>query len=96
MPCIGKPPSACPLTLLRLSVILEEEGLPPGAHQMLTGDGARIGPQLAASPGVQLVTVTGSVATGIELGRICAEHLKPFHARARRQRRHHRLCTTPI
>jgi len=65
--CIGKPPSACPLTLLHLSAILEEEGLPPGAHQM-------------ASPGVQLVTVTGSVDTGIELGRICGERLKPFHA----------------
>ena len=78
--CIGKPPSACPLTLLRLAEIFEEEGLPPGAHQMLTGSGARIGPQLAASPGTQMVTITGSVETGIELGRICAEQMKPFHA----------------
>ena len=78
--CIGKPPSTCPLTLLRLAAIFEEEGLPPGAHQMVTGSGAHIGPQLAASHGVQMVTVTGSVETGIELGRICAEQMKPFHA----------------
>lgn len=77
---IGKPPSSCPLTLLRLSAILEEEGLPTAAHQMITGSGARIGPRLAASPGVQMVTVTGSVETGVELGRICAETMKPFHA----------------
>lgn len=77
---IGKPPSDCPLTLLRLAAILEEEGLPAGAHQMITGSGARIGPILAASVGVQMVTVTGSVETGVELGRICAESMKPFHA----------------
>jgi acyl-CoA reductase-like NAD-dependent aldehyde dehydrogenase len=77
---IGKPPSACPLTLLRLAAILDECGLPPGAHQMITGSGARLGPQLAASPSVQMVTVTGSIETGVELGRICAETMKPFHA----------------
>jgi acyl-CoA reductase-like NAD-dependent aldehyde dehydrogenase len=77
---IGKAPSSCPLTLLRLAAILEEEGLPPGAHQLITGDGARVGPLLAASPGVQMVTVTGSISTGVQLGRICAERMKPFHA----------------
>jgi acyl-CoA reductase-like NAD-dependent aldehyde dehydrogenase len=77
---IGKPPSDCPLTLLRLARILAEVGFPVSAHQMLTGRGAVVGPRLAASPGVNMVTVTGSVATGIELGRIAAEHLKPFHA----------------
>jgi acyl-CoA reductase-like NAD-dependent aldehyde dehydrogenase len=77
---IGKPPSDCPLTLLRLAEILQACGLPPTAHQMLTGSGARIGPLLAASPGVQMLTLTGSVETGIALARIAAEHLKPFHA----------------
>jgi acyl-CoA reductase-like NAD-dependent aldehyde dehydrogenase len=60
--------------------MLEEAGLPPGAHQMITGSGPHVGTLLAASPDVQFVTVTGSVQTGIELGRICAEQLKPFHA----------------
>jgi acyl-CoA reductase-like NAD-dependent aldehyde dehydrogenase len=77
---IGKPPSACPLTLLYLARILEEAGLPPGAHQMVTGSGSRVGPPIAASPEVQMVSVTGSVETGAELGRICAETMKPFHA----------------
>jgi lactaldehyde dehydrogenase len=77
---IGKPPSACPLTLLYLARILEEAGLPAGAHQMITGSGSRVGPPIAASPVVTMVTVTGSVETGMELGRICAEKMKPFHA----------------
>ena len=77
---IGKPPSDCPLTLLRLAEFLQDTDLPSNAHQVVTGSGARIGPRLAADPGVQLVTVTGSVATGIELARITAESMKPFHA----------------
>jgi lactaldehyde dehydrogenase len=77
---IGKPPSACPLTLLYLARMLEEAGLPPGAHQMVTGSGSRVGPPIAASPVVTMVTVTGSVETGVELGRICAQTMKPFHA----------------
>jgi lactaldehyde dehydrogenase len=77
---IGKPPSACPMTLLHLALILEEAGLPAGAHQMITGSGSRLGPPIAGSPAVDMVTVTGSVETGVELGRICAETMKPFHA----------------
>ncbi len=77
---IGKPPSDCPLAVLRIAAILEEAGLPRATHQVLTGPGSRIGPALAADPGVDLVTVTGSVATGVELGRIAAEHHKPFLA----------------
>jgi lactaldehyde dehydrogenase len=77
---IGKPPSDCPLALLEVAGILQRSGLPRAAHQMISGPGERIGPLLAASDGVQLVTVTGSVETGAELGRIAAEHMKPFHA----------------
>jgi lactaldehyde dehydrogenase len=77
---IGKPPSDCPLTLLRLAQILQEVGLPAAGHQMLTGQGRLVGPRLAASPGVNMITVTGSVETGVQLGRIAAEHMKPLHA----------------
>jgi acyl-CoA reductase-like NAD-dependent aldehyde dehydrogenase len=77
---IGKPPSDCPLAVLRIAAILEEAGLPAAGHQMLTGRGSRIGPLLASDPGVDLVTVTGSVETGVQLGRIAAEHHKPLLA----------------
>jgi lactaldehyde dehydrogenase len=77
---IGKLPSDCPLAALRIARILEEEGLPPAAHQVLTGPGELIGPLLAASDAVDLVTVTGSVEMGRELGAIAGAHLKPFMA----------------
>jgi lactaldehyde dehydrogenase len=76
---ISKPPSACPLTLLKIAEILEQSGLPPNAHQMITGPGALIGDYLAKAPGIQLVTVTGSTAVGIRIAQLAAEHLKKVH-----------------
>jgi len=73
---ISKPPTPCPLTLLKIAGFLEEAGLPRGAHQMLTGRGETVGPLLARSPGVQLITVTGSVETGVALAREAAGTLK--------------------
>jgi lactaldehyde dehydrogenase len=76
---ISKPPSACPLTLLKIAELMEEAGLPAAAHQMLTGPGAVIGDCLASSPGVQLITVTGSTAVGIRIAELAAKNLKKVH-----------------
>lgn len=76
---ISKPPSACPLTLLKIAQIMEEAGLPPRAHQMITGPGAVIGDTLARSPGIQLITVTGSTAVGVRIAQLAAENLKKVH-----------------
>jgi lactaldehyde dehydrogenase len=76
---IAKPPSDCPLTLLTIAAMMEEAGLPPGAHQMITGPGAQIGEFLAQSPGIQMVTVTGSTAVGIRISQLAAQHLKRVH-----------------
>ncbi|MDW8070517.1 MAG: aldehyde dehydrogenase family protein [Anaerolineae bacterium] len=76
---IAKPPSDCPLTLLRIAALMEEAGLPRAAHQMITGSGALIGEFLARSPGIQMVTVTGSTEVGIKISRLAAEHLKKVH-----------------
>ena len=76
---IAKPPSACPLTLLRIAAILEEAGLPRAAHQMMTGPGELVGELFARSPIVRLVSITGSTAVGIRLATIGAETLKKIH-----------------
>ena len=76
---ISKPPSACPLTLLKIAEILEEAGLPRSAHQMITGPGAVIGDFLARAPGIQLITVTGSTAVGVRIAQLAAENLKKVH-----------------
>ncbi len=76
---ISKPPSACPLTLLKIAEIMEEAGLPKAAHQIITGPGAVIGDTLARAPGIQLVTVTGSTSVGIRIAQMAAENLKKVH-----------------
>lgn len=76
---IAKPPSACPLTLLRIAEILEESGLPRAGHQMITGSGEMVGEALVRSPVVRMVSLTGSTSVGIRLSRLGAETLKKIH-----------------
>ena len=76
---IAKPPSACPLTLLRIAAILEEAGLPRAGHQMVSGPGELVGELLARSPIVRLVSVTGSTAVGKRLAQLGAESLQKIH-----------------
>ena len=76
---IMKPPSNCPLTLLKIAALMEEAGLPRAAHQVLTGPGERIGDFLAKSQGIELITVTGSTAVGIRISELAAQHLKKVH-----------------
>lgn len=76
---IVKPPSDCPLTLLKIAELIEKAGAPQGAHQVITGPGATIGDFLAGAPGIQLVTVTGSTAVGIRIATLAAQTLKKVH-----------------
>jgi acyl-CoA reductase-like NAD-dependent aldehyde dehydrogenase len=76
---IAKPPSDCPLSLLKLAALMEEAGLPRAAHQVITGPGALIGDFLARSPGIQMVTVTGSTEVGIKISQLASQHLKRVH-----------------
>jgi acyl-CoA reductase-like NAD-dependent aldehyde dehydrogenase len=76
---IVKPPSDCPLTLLKIAALMEEAGLPKAAHQVITGPGELIGEFLAQSPGIQMVTVTGSTEVGINISQLAAQHLKKVH-----------------
>ncbi|WNV75826.1 aldehyde dehydrogenase family protein [Geodermatophilus sp. DSM 44513] len=73
-----KPPEKCPLALLEIARIVEEAGAPPGAHQVVTGgaDAARF---LASSPGIQLVSLTGSTDAGRALAALAADTLKKLH-----------------
>jgi len=76
---ISKPPSDCPLTMLKISEFMEQSGLPRAAHQILTGPGASIGDFLARTPGIQMITVTGSTSVGIRICELAAQHLKRVH-----------------
>ena len=76
---VTKPPLECPLTLLKVAEIMEAAGLPRAAHQVITGDGVMLGEFLASHPDIQLVTVTGSTATGKRVSELAAKNLKHVH-----------------
>ncbi len=62
-----KPAETASLSLLRLAELALEAGLPPGVLNVVTGPGAVTGQALALSPDVDVLTFTGSGATGRRL-----------------------------
>jgi len=73
--CIVKPSSDNPLTLVKLSFLLNEAGVTPGAIEIVTGPGSTVGNALTSDPDVNLVTLTGSTEVGIGTAETCAKNL---------------------
>jgi aldehyde dehydrogenase (NAD+)/betaine-aldehyde dehydrogenase len=71
-----KPDPATPLTVLRVAELAAEVGFPPGAINIVPGDGPTTGSHLVSHPGVDKVAFTGSTRTGSEIMRLCAEPVK--------------------
>lgn len=72
---VVKPPSYAPLaTVETLRVIAAH--FPPGVVNVVTGDGAEIGPELTTSRTVRKVAFTGSIDTGREILRQVSTSLK--------------------
>ena len=62
--CILKPAQETSLSALRLGELIVEAGFPPGAVNIVTGDGAVSGAALSAHDGVDKVAFTGSTEVG--------------------------------
>lgn len=73
--CIVKPSTDNPLTLCKLTHLMNEAGVTPGAIGIVTGRGPIVGTELTKNPDVHLVTLTGSTAVGIETAGYCAQNL---------------------
>lgn len=73
-PVIAKPPPQTPLAIAELVTCLDEAGIPPGVLADLPGD-AEVGQALTAHPGVDMITVTASTATGRAVMRTAAERI---------------------
>jgi 1-pyrroline dehydrogenase len=72
-----KPSELTPLSTLRLAE-LATKVLPPGVLTVVTGGGL-LGAELARHPDVDMVSVTGSVATGRAVAAAAAHTLKRLH-----------------
>ncbi len=59
-----KPSQLTPINCCVFAEVVNESGLPAGLFNVVTGKGSVIGHELAASPKIDIVSVTGSVGAG--------------------------------
>jgi aldehyde dehydrogenase (NAD+) len=71
-----KPSEVAPLTAGALALISAEAGLPAGVFNVVHGTGPEAGEALAAHPGVDMVSFTGSVAAGRRVQEVAAGTVK--------------------
>ena len=73
---VHKPSEMTPLSALLLAEIASDAGLPAGVYNVVTGTGPVAGEALAAHPGVDMVSFTGSTRAGRRVAAIGAETVK--------------------
>jgi aldehyde dehydrogenase (NAD+) len=75
--CVVKPAEEACLAILRIAELGQAAGLPPGALNVVTGYGAEAGAALAAHPGIDHISFTGSPETGAAVQAAAARNNKP-------------------
>ncbi len=75
--CVLKPAEEACLTALAFAEIAVQAGLPAGALNVVPGLGAEAGAALAAHPGVQHLSFTGSVGVGKIIQTLAAQNVVP-------------------
>jgi aminobutyraldehyde dehydrogenase len=75
---IFKPSEQTPLSALRFARILAEE-LPEGVVNIITGRGQTVGSYLINHPGVDMISLTGDVATGKKMLDAASKTVKRTH-----------------
>jgi len=73
-----KPSEWTPLTALRLAE-LAADIFPAGVFNVITGDGEPVGAGIVRHPGVDMVSLTGDVATGKDVAKAASQTLKRVH-----------------
>jgi aldehyde dehydrogenase (NAD+) len=71
-----KPSEYSPLSALMFAEVLDEAGVPAGVFNLVNGDGPGVGAAIAAHPGIDMVSFTGSTRAGILVAKMAAETVK--------------------
>src|SRR6195952_3880229 len=72
-----KPSEVTPLNAFLLAEVIEAAGLPAGVFNLVTGVGPVVGEAIAAHPGVDMVSFTGSTRAGTRVSALAAKTVKP-------------------
>ncbi len=74
-----KPSEIAPLNAIIFAEVLHAAGVPRGVFNLVNGDGPTVGQAIAAHPGVDLVSFTGSTRAGILVAKAAADTVKRVH-----------------
>jgi acyl-CoA reductase-like NAD-dependent aldehyde dehydrogenase len=72
-----KPSEVTPLNAFLLTEVIEAAGLPAGVFNLVTGTGPIVGEAIAAHPGVDMISFTGSTRAGRRVSELAAATVKP-------------------
>jgi aldehyde dehydrogenase (NAD+) len=72
-----KPSEVTPLNAFQLAEVIEAAGLPAGVFNLVTGMGPVVGEAIAAHPGVDMVSFTGSTRAGKRVSELASASVKP-------------------
>ena len=71
-----KPSEVAPITGIIFSEIMHDSGVPAGVYNMVSGDGPSVGQVMAAHPGIDMMSFTGSTRAGIIVAKTAADTVK--------------------
>src|SRR5882724_12784420 len=71
-----KPSEIAPITGVIFSEIVHAAGVPAGVYNMASGDGPSVGQVMAAHPGIEMMSFTGSTRAGIIVAKTAADTVK--------------------
>lgn len=74
---VVKPSEVTPLSAFILAEIMDGVGVPAGVFNLVTGTGPVVGEAIAAHPGIDMVSFTGSTGAGRRVSEIAAATVKP-------------------
>ncbi len=76
---VHKPSELSPLTARILTEIFHEAGVPAGVYNMVSGDGPVVGTAISSHPDIDMVSITGSTAAGVDVAKRAADSVKRVH-----------------
>ncbi len=74
--CVLKPSEHTPVSAVLYAEIIHEAGFPPGAFNLLQGDGPTVGAAMSRHPDIQMISFTGSVRAGTAVTKAAADTVK--------------------
>lgn len=76
---ILKPSEEAPGCAAIFAEVMDAAGVPAGVFNLVQGDGPGVGAALAAHPGIDMVSFTGSTRAGIAVAKAAADTVKRVH-----------------